>query len=760
MSSHLRLVAACFVVLTAALQWGCTRTPKEREARYLEAGKRRMESKDYNRAILEFRNATIVMPKDSEAFYQLGTAYLMRGDFRSAGLALKKATDLNPKNNAAMVKYAELLALSGDPELAKEGRDRMQDILNASPGNADALTALALADLRFGDQKAGEEHLREALRNVPEKLQSSMILARVKIETGDLDGAGEVLRDAVQHNPNSSEAALGMAAYYKLRKKWPEAESEYRRAQKLDPKDPRCLNGIATVQVQSGRKDKAEATYRELAALAGNNPYRHYHAAFQFQEGKRDEAIAEFVKLAKQEPENRDARTRLVTAYLLAGRQPDAEKVLAAALKANPRDVDALLQRARISLGAGKPFDAQRDVEQVLRFQPASPLAHYLLAQVHRAGSHSEQYASELGEVLRFQPDLLGVRIELAQAQLAARQSKAAVALLDAAPTYQKQTLPYQVELNWVMLAEGNLAEAAKGVAQALKAERHAEILLQGGFVELQRRNYAAARTYLAESLERNPEDLRALEAMARTYAEQGQLPVAFQKLREHAARRPKSAAIQEYLGEQLQSQGNFAEARVAYNAAKAADPGFTRADLALAQVEMHDNRLDEARKRAAGAAAKDPVPAGLILGDIETKAGNYGAAVEQYRKVLAIAPRNVRALNNIAYLLLERQGRTDEALKYAQQAAEIVPDDASVQDTIGWAMYRKGVYGMAVEYLKRAANSNLVVAKYHLGVAYLKAGQVGTGRQVLDVAFKTDPNLPEAQLAKQALAEMPAGKK
>jgi tetratricopeptide (TPR) repeat protein len=759
MSSHLRFVAVFFLVVTATFEWGCTKTPQQREARYLEAGKRFMQSKDYNRAILEFRNATIVMPKDSEAFYQLGVACLMRRDLRSAAIALKKSTELDPKNTAAQVKYAELLTMAGDEEMAKQSRQRMEDILNASPGNPDALTALGLSDLRFGDQRSGEEHLRMALKNLPEKLQASLILARLKLETGDLDGAGQVLLEAVKNNPNSSEAALGLAAYYKLRKKWPEAEAGYRGALKIDPKEPRALNGIATVQIQSGQKDKAEQTYRELADLP-NNPYRHYHAAFLFQEGRRDEAIAEFVKLAKQDPADRDARTRLVTAYLLAGKGPEAEKVLGAALKSNPKDVDALLQRARISLAAGKPFDAQRDVEQVLRFQPTSPLAHYLLAQVYRAASHNEQYAVELGEVLRIQPDLLGVRIELAQAQLAAKQSKAALALLDGAPPYQKQTLPYVVQRNWALLADGNLAEAGKGIAQALKAERRADVLLQGGMLELQRRNYAVARTYLTESLDRNPEDLRALESLARSYADQGQVPAAFQKLREHAARRPKSAAVQEYLGEQLQLQGNFAEARSAFNAAKAADPGYTRADLSLAQIDLHDNRLDEARKRASSAAAgPDAAPAGLILGEIETRAGNYDAAVAHYRKVLAVAPRNVRALNNIAYLLVERQGRIDEALKYAQLATEIVPDDAGVQDTMGWVLYRKGIYNMAIEYLKRAAGSNMVVARYHLGVAYLKAGQVGTGRQVLDAALKTDPTLPEAQLAKKALAEIAVGK-
>jgi uncharacterized protein HemY len=90
-----------------------------------------------------------------------------------------------------------------------------------------------------------------------------------------------------------------------------------------------------------------------------------------------------------------------------------------------------------------------------------------------------------------------------------------------------------------------------------------------------------------------------------------------------------------------------------------------------------------------------------------------------------------VGALNNLAYLLTENTGQPDEALKYAEQAKEIVPANPEVDDTLGWIYYRKGIYLTAVKYLESAtAKSSTAVRRYHLAMAYLKAGDVKRGQQ------------------------------
>ena len=59
---------------------GCHRSPETRSAAHMEAGKRLMQKNDSARALLEFRNAVQLTPKNPAAYYQLSRAYLATGD--------------------------------------------------------------------------------------------------------------------------------------------------------------------------------------------------------------------------------------------------------------------------------------------------------------------------------------------------------------------------------------------------------------------------------------------------------------------------------------------------------------------------------------------------------------------------------------------------------------------------------------------------------------------------------------------------------
>jgi Tfp pilus assembly protein PilF len=92
--------------------------------------------------------------------------------------------------------------------------------------------------------------------------------------------------------------------------------------------------------------------------------------------------------------------------------------------------------------------------------------------------------------------------------------------------------------------------------------------------------------------------------------------------------------------------------------------------------------------------------------------------------------------------------------LKYAQQAKELVPDSGEYADTLAWVLYSKGLYDQAVKELESAAKQQDAKPtwKYHLGMAYLKAGNRTRGRATLEAALKQSPNAPEAKAAKDLL--------
>ena len=145
-----------------------------------------------------------------------------------------------------------------------------------------------------------------------------------------------------------------------------------------------------------------------------------------------------------------------------------------------------------------------------------------------------------------------------------------------------------------------------------------------------------------------------------------------------------------------------------------------------------------------------------LWLGITEEKLGNPSAAIDLYRKVTQANPNSAEASNNLAYLLAEYGNKPEEALKYAERAVELAPEDPAYCDTLGWVLYRKGVYASAIPYLERASanqtQKDSIIWKYHLAMAYAKAGDVSRGRTTLDGALKLNPNLPEAKIAQQVV--------
>src|SRR5262249_1887529 len=236
-----------------------------------------------------------------------------------------------------------------------------------------------------------------------------------------------------------------------------------------------------------------------------------------------------------------------------------------------------------------------------------------------------------------------------------------------------------------------------------------------------------------------------------------------YEKLRDYASRWPKLAQVQHFFGEWAAANGYREEARKAFVAAKAADPSFLEVDLDLAKLDLVERKNDDARSTLSTFLQHNPsnAEARLLLALVENAAGNQSAAISHYRKVLEDNPRQQVALNNLAYLLADSNNQPDEALKYAQQAAEIAPDHADVEGTLGWIFYLKGLYPTALQHLQKAVSrddtttgTNAALRRYHLAMAYAKVGDQQRGRQTLQAALKLDSNLREAQMAQQLLRE------
>lgn len=715
-----------------------------------------MAKQDYSRAFLEFRNAVQADPASAEAYFQLALASLANKDARNAEVWLRKATELDPKHRDAQVKLAELLSTGHYRERVDESARRVREVLAVTPSDVEAANILAGAEWRLGQREQAEARLVKAIEESPKNLGTHFSLIRLKLAGRDYAEAEKLLTKLASAHPGQPAVFLAVGAFYAFRGRSEEAADALRKALAIEPSNGLVLVSLAGLEQQAGRLEEAGQLYQRAAQL--NDPqYKHLHAFFLLNSGRADAALAELETLAKAEPDNRGARSRLVAAYLATGRKQRAEAVLNEALKLHRHDADALLQRGQMRIRAGEWDQAEADLTTVVGFHPGSAPAHYLMSKIHQQRGRLRRQREELGEAIRLDPELLAPRIELAQILTFSGSAREALDLLDAAPPSQRSSLPVAVQRNWAHLARSDAKAAAKGIQEGLASVRGSSahrpieglLKLQEGLLKAAQQDWTGARTSLGAALDIHPGNVSILKAIQQSYDGQQQRVAGLKVLREYARRNPGAAAVQLYVGELCLESADLPGAREALDAAKAADPQSVPVEWSLARLELAESQPGKARQRLETLVAANPKDgtAYLLLGDLEERQGDAARAIGHYRRAAALQEGNPIALNNLAYLLAE-SNKAEEALAFAEKARDIAPDHPAIQDTVGWVYFRKGVYSQAITHLERAVNGEPTLArKCRLGLAYLQGGDRKRGQETIVAALREEGSQANTKL-------------
>jgi tetratricopeptide (TPR) repeat protein len=125
---------------------------------------------------------------------------------------------------------------------------------------------------------------------------------------------------------------------------------------------------------------------------------------------------------------------------------------------------------------------------------------------------------------------------------------------------------------------------------------------------------------------------------------------------------------------------------------------------------------------------------------------GEFDRAAERYRAILAYAPEDAVALNNLAYYLAVRAGDATAALPLARRAQLASPRAPGVLDTLGWTYYLLGDLEQANRLVTMAARGAPKSADIHLHLAQIlfAGGYVAPAREALDRAIELDASIAD----------------
>ena len=106
--------------------------------------------------------------------------------------------------------------------------------------------------------------------------------------------------------------------------------------------------------------------------------------------------------------------------------------------------------------------------------------------------------------------------------------------------------------------------------------------------------------------------------------------------------------------------------------------------------------------------------------------------AIAHYERVIGLIPDDLNALNNLAWLYQERED--PRAIRLADRAAQLAPDNAAILDTAGWSHFRLGNRQRGMELLRKAASlaPDDPDIQYHLAAGLINTGQADEGKRLL----------------------------
>jgi Flp pilus assembly protein TadD len=133
---------------------------------------------------------------------------------------------------------------------------------------------------------------------------------------------------------------------------------------------------------------------------------------------------------------------------------------------------------------------------------------------------------------------------------------------------------------------------------------------------------------------------------------------------------------------------------------------------------------------------------ANIALADALRLAGRDQEAIASYRSALALSPENPKAMNSLAFLLVNGDGKVEEAETLVQRALQKAPQESDYRDTLGLVYLKKNLKDSAVTVFQNLVKKHPdnPLYRYHYGLALFQTGQNARAKAELETALPKKP--------------------
>ena len=660
----------------------------------------------YPQIVALLKENLLANPDDQSSRVLLAGAYERAGELQLAVSTYREALNRSPRDIRVIAPAVAALYRASEFDLADEILRRAADEKLAHP----ELERLELqSHLRRGELNPATDILENLLANDPNNRSVCLSLANLKMQQGRLEEARQLLDELKMRDPNSLPVTYAQIQL-NLRQNKPIEAIRFCNEVVNNLGNASAYILRARTYATLGQNDKAAEDLNHIITIEPNNVGTWVaRSDFYSSVGRLDKAAADIQKALSLVPDGATIQKRAIRLFQASG-DPDKVRqgrtLLDKALKANPQDGELRFVKARSLLAEGTApavEEAGRILQKLTEDQPKVKDAWVILGEL------------ALGQG---QP---GKAIDIALRGLVHTPNDKALLLLKAraeAMRFPSLAIPTLKALRELEPNDVDVAVLLAGTYVAANVPEKAVSLLRNQLNVCDASDSRRCNIALAVALHKSGNKTEAQKI--------------FHSLSQSAPDDPGPLLTQVRLlrDDKLWNQLSQRVSQWCENHAKDSNtPVIIASDLAAAEDSEAKKTAEDLLRRVL---EREPnhLPAINTLAVLLQMTDRPAESAALYQQILKLQPDNVIAMNNLAWIMCEEQGKYEQALELAQRGLKKTPNYVDLIDTRGVAYYRLGEFDKAVRDFTRSIElypdriPSVVASYFHLGRALTSLGR------------------------------------
>lgn len=776
------------------------RDPEHPDAMRVSA-EQRIGIGETDKAIATLERGVATFPGAAPLHFQLGKAYVAKGDLGSANASFTQAVKLDPSSGTAVLALATVNLRQRDFATVV---NTIRPFLQQNPTSNEAKMLLADAYRNQGKLEDALALYQQLLGSAPKNAQIHYLAGSTLLQMQKRAEARKAFTTAVDLNPNFLSALEQLVSLDITDKQGAAAKSRVESYLTRNPKEGAGHFMLGRLHLALGEMEPAERALRQAIELSPSDiAPQVLLSRLYIQTNQTSKAIENLTSAVNRNPN--DAASLMMLAVLqeqqknFASAKDSYEKVLAL----NPRSGEALNNLANIHAEHLNDLDKALDFAQRARdLLPASPVtadtlgwvlfkrqqyvralallsenetklsdnadARFHLGSAHYMMGNEASARSEFEKALALDAKFAGADI--------ARQS---LAILNLDVTKAPETVRPMLEAAVARRPDDAVALSRlaalheKSGRSDLAMEAYSTLLKSNpgnvnvalSLIRLHRGNkeFGKALELAKATRQLAPNDGKLGHVLGRLSFENGDHRAAVGVLQEAARRLEDDPEVRFDLAEAAYSIGQASVAERSAEEALKLGSGFTRVNEARDFLELIQAVQDPTRTAAAQATADrivkanpNHIPALMVKGLLAERSGGTSQAQELYESLNTRYPEFAPAKRQLAILYSRSPASSKRGLDVATKAREAFPTDAELAKAFGVILYHQGTFPRAINLLAESARtrSDDPEVYFYLGMSQYQSKDTTSANRSLQRALELGLPAALATEARKALAE------